>query len=152
VRIVVASDHAGFPLKQEIARRLTEAGHEVTDLGATSEERTDYPPFAAAAARAVVAGEGEVGVLCCGSGIGVAISANKVPGARAATARTEWDGEFARRHNHANLLCLGGRVTAADYAWVIVEAFLAASEEGGRHAERVAQITALEAGAVDAIG
>ena len=92
----------------------------------------------------MAAGEADLGVLCCGSGLGVAIAAGKVAGVRAVTARSEWDAELARRHNDANVVCLGERVTAPAYAWAIVERFLSTPFEGGRHADRVRQIAEIE--------
>ena len=144
MRIAVASDHAGFALKEALRRQLEEVGHVVDDRGTHSLERTDYPPFAADAGRRVAAGEADLGVLCCGSGLGVAIAAGKVAGVRAVTARSEWDAELARRHNDANVVCLGERVTAPAYAWAIVERFLSTPFEGGRHADRVRQIAEIE--------
>jgi ribose 5-phosphate isomerase B len=144
VRVAVASDHAGFELKQALAGRLEAAGHDVLDHGTDSTERCDYPGFAVAAASAVRDGLAARAVLCCGSGLGMAIAAGKLRGIRAITARSGWDAEMGRRHNDANVLCLGAHVTPADEAYELAELFLQTPFEGGRHAERVAQIAALD--------
>ena len=146
MRVVLASDHAGFALKQHLVQWLIAAGHDPIDLGTTSEEPVDYPPFCAAAARAVVRGDAECGVVLGGSGQGEQIAANKVVGARAALCHDEWMAEMARRHNDANVLAMGGRVVAAARAESILDTFLSTPFEGGRHARRVAQIEDLERG------
>ena len=146
MRVVLASDHAGFALKQHLVRWLIAAGHEAIDLGTTSEEPVDYPPFCAAAASAVVQGDAERGVVLGGSGQGEQIAANKVVGARAALCHDEWMAEMARRHNDANVLAMGGRVIAAERAESILQTFLSTPFDGGRHARRVAQIEDLERG------
>ena len=144
MRIAVASDHAGFRLKRLVADHLRSAGHEVEDLGTDSEEPVDYPPFCAAAARSVVTGSADMGVVVGGSGQGEAIAANKVRGARAALCHDETTARLARQHNDANVLSLGQRVVGDDLAIAIVDAFFAASFEGGRHLPRLAEITAIE--------
>ncbi len=140
MRIALASDHAGYGLKQELAARLAAQGHEVDDLGTHGTASVDYPEFGFAVARAVTSGAAERGVLVCGTGIGISIAANRVPGARAARCTSEFDARLARQHNDANILCLGARVTGPGLAEAIVDAFLAAGFEGGRHARRVAMI------------
>jgi ribose 5-phosphate isomerase B len=144
MRIAVASDHAGFRLKQLVADHLRAAGHEIEDLGTDSESPVDYPPFCAAAARSVVRGAADMGVVVGGSGQGEAIAANKVRGARAALCHDETTARLAREHNDANLLSLGQRVVGADLALAIVDAFFATAFEGGRHVARLAEITAIE--------
>jgi ribose 5-phosphate isomerase B len=145
VRVVVASDHAGFQLKGVVVRHLVSGRvHEVEDIGTFSTEPVDYPPICAAAARRVVAGGADVGIVIGGSGQGEAISANKVHGARAALCHDEYTARFARRHNDANLLSLGARVVAPELALAILEVFLSTGFDGGRHAERVAEIGAIE--------
>ena len=144
MKIVLASDHAGFALKQHLVRWLIDAGHEAIDLGTDSEEPVDYPPLCAAAARAVVRGDAEFGVVLGGSGQGEQIAANKVVGARAALCHDERMAEMARRHNDANILAMGGRVIAAERAELILQTFLVTPFDGGRHARRVAQIADLE--------
>jgi ribose 5-phosphate isomerase B len=144
VRITLASDHAGFRLKGFLVRHLGEQGHEVTDLGTDSEAPVDYPPFCAAAARAVVGGDADVGIVLGGSGQGEAMAANKVHGARAALCHDELTARLARRHNDANVLSLGGRLVTETVAALIVETFLTTPFEGGRHVPRLAQLRAIE--------
>jgi ribose 5-phosphate isomerase B len=144
VRITLASDHAGFRLKAFLVRHLGDQGHEVTDLGTDSEEPVDYPPFCAAAARAVVAGDADVGIVLGGSGQGEAIAANKVHGTRAALCHDELTARLARQHNDANVLSLGGRLLTETVATGIVEAFLTTPFEGGRHVPRLAQLRSIE--------
>lgn len=144
MRIAVGADHAGFELKEHVVRRLRELGHEVTDVGTTSQESVDYPVFAEPAARLVAGGDAERGVLVCGSGVGVSIVANKVAGVRAVNAHDPEEAELARQHNDANVLTLSGRRLATDEADGIVDAFLAADFEGGRHSRRVDLIRQVE--------
>lgn len=147
MRIALASDHAGFPLKDHLARSLAAAGHEVIDFGADSAESVDYPRFAEPAARAVAQGEADKGVLVCGSGNGVAIVANKVAGVRAVNAHDRDEAEMARRHNDANVVTLSGARLDPATADAIVATFLTTEFDGGRHARRVEQITAIESAA-----
>ena len=144
MKVVLASDHAGFALKQHLVHWLIGAGHEAIDLGTHSADPVDYPPLCAAAARAVVRGDAVLGVVLGGSGQGEQIAANKVAGARAALCHDEWMAEMARRHNDANILAMGGRVIAAERAELILQTFLITPFDGGRHARRVAQIADLE--------
>jgi len=144
MRIALASDHAGFPLKDHLAASLAAAGHELLDLGTDSTESVDYPRYAEPAARAVADGDADRGVLVCGSGNGVAIVANKIPGIRAVNAHDVGEAEMARRHNDANVVTLSGARLDADTADAIVAAFLQTDFDGGRHARRVDQIAALE--------
>jgi ribose 5-phosphate isomerase B len=146
MRIAAGFDHAGYPLKSTIVAALEEAGHEVVDCGTDSEESTDYPVHAARAAGMVSAGEAEMAMLACGSGTGVSIVANKLPGVRAVNARDPQEAEMARRHNDANVLALAGRGVSADQARAIIQSFLAAEFEGGRHQRRVDQIGRIEDG------
>ncbi len=145
MKIVVASDHAGFPLKQAVRAHLEGGGHEVIDLGTHSEVPVDYPAFCAACARAVVRGEAELGIVMGGSGQGEQLAANKVHGARAALCHDEYTARLARQHNNANVLSLGARVTAEALALVLVDTFLATPFEGGRHIPRIEEISAIEA-------
>lgn len=140
----MASDHAGFRLKTVVAGWLDEHGHEVIDLGTDSEEPVDYPSFCAAAARAVVAGDADRGVVIGGSGQGEAIAANKVRGARAALCHDEWTARLGRQHNNANVLSLGARLLADAYALVILEVFLTTDFDGGRHQARIDQLRGIE--------
>ena len=144
MRITVASDHAGFRLKQLVADHLRAAGHEIEDHGTDSESPVDYPPFCAAAARSVARGTADMGVVVGGSGQGEAIAANKVRGARAALCHDETTARLARQHNDANLLSLGQRIVGTDLALAIVDTFFATAFEGGRHVPRLAEITAIE--------
>lgn len=144
MRIALASDHAGFTLKDHLAASLAAAGHDVIDLGTESTESVDYPRFAAPAARMVADGEVDRGVLVCGSGNGVAIVANKVAGVRAVNAHDADEAEMARRHNDANVVTLSGQRLDPEQADAIVQTFLTTEFDGGRHARRVDQIAALE--------
>jgi ribose 5-phosphate isomerase B len=144
MRIAVGSDHAGFHLKEHVASALKEAGHDVVDVGTTSPDSVDYPTFARDAAALVASGEAERGVIACGSGVGVAIVANKVGGIRAVNAHDPQEAEMSRRHNDANVVTLSGARLAPDQADAIVQTFLGTEFEGGRHARRVDQIGELE--------
>jgi len=144
MRIALASDHAGFQLKDHLAASLAAAGHDVLDLGTDSAESVDYPRYAEPAARAVADGQADKGVIVCGSGNGVAIVANKVAGVRAVNAHDADEAEMARRHNDANVVTLSGARLDATSADAIVATFLATDFDGGRHARRVDQITAIE--------
>jgi ribose 5-phosphate isomerase B len=144
-RITIASDHAGYRLKQVVVAHLKGAGHDVDDIGTHSEEPVDYPPICATAGRAVVAGRADFAIVLGGSGQGETLSANKVRGVRAALCHDEYTARLARQHNDANVLGLGGRILGDDLAVAIVDEFLASGFEGGRHARRVAQIAEIEA-------
>ena len=146
MKIAVGSDHAGFALKEQVRPLLESAGHEVVDVGTDSEESTDYPRYASQAARMVADGDADRAVLCCGSGVGVSIVANKVDGVRAVNAHDPDEAEMSRRHNDANVLALAGRRLPEADAATIVEAFLGTDFEGGRHQRRVGQIAAVERG------
>jgi ribose 5-phosphate isomerase B len=147
MRIAIGSDHAGFHLKEHVKAELRAAGHDVTDVGTASAESVDYPAFAEHAARLVADGDVERAVLACGSGVGVAIVANKVGGIRAVNAHDASEAEMARRHNDANVVTLSGARLAPDTASAIVDRFLRTTFEGGRHARRVGQIAALDGSA-----
>ena len=146
MKIAVGSDHAGFALKEQVRPLLESAGHEVVDVGTDSEESTDYPRYASQAARMVADGDADRAVLCCGSGVGVSIVANKIDGVRAVNAHDPDEAETSRRHNDANVLALAGRRLEEGDAAQIVERFLGTDFEGGRHERRVDQITAVERG------
>ncbi len=143
-RIVFGSDHAGLALRAEAVRVAREAGLEVVDLGPAAGESVDYPDFAERVARAVAGGEARLGVLVCGTGIGMSIAANKVKGVRAAHCTTEYEARMARAHNDANVLCIGERVVGLGLGGAIVAAFLSQPFEGGRHQRRVDKISALD--------
>lgn len=146
MRIALGADHAGFALKEELKVFLQAEGHEVQDHGTHSEEPVDYPPFCAAAARAVAAGEADRAVLVGGSGQGEQIAANKVAGIRAALCHDLYLARLSREHNDANVLTMGGRVVAPAYAKEILRVWLATPFEGGRHVPRIEQIAAIERG------
>ena len=141
MKIAAGADHGGFALKQAVVRRLRSQGHEVVDVGTDSEEvSVDYPDFGHKVATMVAGGEAERGILCCGTGLGICMTANRHAGVRAADCFTPHLAEMARRHNDANVLCMGGRILSEDEAWAITEVFLATPFEGGRHERRVAHI------------
>ena len=144
VRIVVAADHAGFRLKGRVLEHLRAAGLEVTDQGTFSDEAVDYPWLCATAARAVVSGGADRAIVIGGSGQGEAIAANKVRGARAALCHDETTARLARFHNDANVLSLGARIVGDEVALAIVDVFLETGFEGGRHVQRLAEVTAIE--------
>lgn len=144
MKISIASDHAGFALKSHLAATLAAAGHDVVDLGTDGPDSVDYPQYAEPAAELVGSGAVDRGVLVCGSGNGVAIVANKVHGVRAVNAHDVEEAEMCRRHNDANVVTLSGARLTPDAADAIVAAFLATDFDGGRHARRVNQITAME--------
>lgn len=144
MRIAVASDHAGFPLKEALKAYLIELGHEVVDFGAHSAEPTDYPDWIAPAARAVAAGEFQRGVFCCGTGLGAMLTANKVRGIRAVVCHECASARLSREHNDANVLCLGGRIVGVELAKDVVRVWLETPFLGGRHARRVEKVMRLE--------
>ncbi len=144
MRIAIGSDHAGFRLKEIIKKRFSNPGREFTDFGANTPEPVDYPDIAGAVAEAVSRGNYDQGILICGTGIGMAIAANKVPGIRAALCHDIFTAKAAREHNDANILTLGERVLQSEIACDIVEAWLEGHFAGGRHAGRLAKIRQLE--------
>ena len=144
MKIVIASDHAGFDLKTEIKKRLAREGYQVLDVGTNSKKSVDYPKFGLAGAEAVAGKKADVGILFCGSGLGMAIMANKVRGIRAVTCNDLFSARLARSHNNANILCLGGKILGLELAWEIVLTFLETSFAGGRHLRRINEIKRLE--------
>ena len=144
MRIAIACDHGGFALKQLVIAHLVDGRHTVDDLGTYSEEPVDYPRFCAAAARAVVNGDADTGIVIGGSGQGEQIAANKVRGARAALCHDETTARLAREHNDANVLSLGGRLLGDTLALAIVDVFLTTEWQRGRHAARVEQLREIE--------
>ena len=137
MRIAIGSDHGGFELKEIIVEYLKEKGYEVTDYGIKENERVDYPDYAKIVADAVVEKKEDLGILICGTGLGMSIAANKIKGIRAACVSETFSAKMARQHNDANILCFGGRVVGDEVAKTIVDAFLEAEFEGGRHCGRV---------------
>ncbi|MEK7701483.1 MAG: ribose 5-phosphate isomerase B [candidate division NC10 bacterium] len=148
--IALGADHAGFPLKEDLKAWLIGRGYDVVDCGTQSTESVDYPDYAAAVAGTVTAGKAGRGVLVCGTGIGMAMAANKVPGIRAAACTDAYTARLSREHNDANVLALGARITACDAAVEILQAWLAAEFAGGRHVRRVDKLAAIERGTPDA--
>jgi len=146
MKIAIGSDHAGFLLKERLRSWLEEHSYEVLDLGTYSEDRVDYPYYGAEVGRAVADGEAEFGVAVCGSGQGVCIAANKVPGVRAGVIRANDDAEMTRRHNNANVACFGERFTDPDVAIAALDIFLTTPFDGGRHVARVEQLAELDEG------
>ena len=144
MKIAIGSDHAGLDLKPEVSAALSALGHALEDVGAFDKTSVDYPDYAAKVARAVQAGKADLGVLICGTGIGMSIVANKFRGIRAALCTCEFEARMARAHNDANVLCLGARVVGPGLARAVAEAFVAATFEGGRHVKRVKKITDAE--------
>lgn len=140
MKLLVGSDHAGLPLKTQLVAFLAARGVEVEDVGTHDAASVDYPDYAHRVARGVVAGEAQLGLLVCGSGVGVSIAANRLPGVRAVVCSEPYSAAMARRHNDANVLCLGARVVGVGLGESILTAFLESEFEGGRHAERVAKI------------
>ena len=138
--IAVGSDHAGFQLKSHVTSFLEEQGIDFVDYGTYDKNRVDYPDYAAKVARAVASGKHELGIVICGTGIGVSIAANKFRGIRAALCCSVYMARMARRHNDANILAMGGRTTPPELAIKMVRAFLETEFEGGRHAVRVEKI------------
>jgi ribose 5-phosphate isomerase B len=143
-RIAIGADHAGYHAKEVIKRYLLEQGYPVEDLGTWSDESVDYPDYAKKVAERVARGEDQLGVLVCGTGIGMAIAANKVEGIRAAVAHDAMTARVAREHNDANVLTVGGRVVNDAQAVEIAKEFLNARFAGGRHQRRIDEITAMD--------
>ena len=140
MKVAFGCDHAGFVLKEAVVAHLKEMGHEVVDFGCYTPERVDYPTQGEKAARAVASGECELGVLICGTGIGISLAANRVHGIRAAVCSEPYSAEMTRRHNDANMIAFGARVVGEGTACAILDAFFGAQFEGGRHAQRVAML------------
>ncbi len=144
MRIAIAADHAGFALKEQLLRRLTDEGHEVIDYGTGSSDSCDYPDYAQHVAREVGEGRSDRGILVCSTGIGMAMAANKISGVRAAPAQSEDEVRLTREHNDANVLTIGARYLDERKASELIKIFLNTEFSGGRHARRVAKIGALE--------
>ena len=143
-RIAIGSDHGGFDLKEIIKTHLTGQGAEVTDCGTNSTASCDYPAFAQKVAQQVKDGRADIGILVCGTGIGMSIAANKIPGIRAAAVTDCFSAAATRKHNNANILCLGQRVLGSGLACLIVDTFLREDFDGGRHQKRLDMITQME--------
>ena len=146
MKIAVASDHGGYELKEEIVKYLKEKGYDFIDFGCFSPESVDYPVMAAKACRAIQKGECDRGIICCGTGLGISMAANKFKGIRAAACSDYYSAKYTRLHNEANILSLGGRVLGPGLVIEMVEVFLNTEYLGGRHQRRVDMITAIENG------
>lgn len=144
MKVAVGCDHGGFVLKDAVISTLEELGAQVVDFGTYSTESVDYPVYGKKVADAVASGECDLGVVMCGTGIGISIAANKVKGIRAAVVTNEFMAEMTRRHNNANVIALGGRVITPEEAKVLVKAWYTAQFEGGRHQNRIDMITEIE--------
>lgn len=143
-KLVLASDHAGFYLKNALVKLFTEAGYDVIDAGTDSADSCDYPVYAEKLCNILLNKEADLGILCCGTGIGMSMAANKVKGIRAACCSDIFSTKFTRLHNDANVLCLGARVVGEGLAWELAETFVNTEFEGGKHARRVNMITDIE--------
>lgn len=142
MKVALGADHAGFALKEEVRRVLEAAGHAVHDFGTTSTDSVDYPDYAQVVGEAVRSGAAERGILVCGTGIGMAIAANRLPGVRAASCSDTYSARMARAHNDANVLAFGARVVGSGLALELVRVFLETAFEGGRHERRVRKMDA----------
>jgi ribose 5-phosphate isomerase B len=144
MKLAIGSDHGGFHLKEAVVARLKAQGHEVMDLGCADEQSVDYPDYGLAVAEAVAAGEAERGIAICGTGLGICISVNKVPGIRGTLCTDSTMARLSRQHNNSNMLVLGGRIVGETLALDIVDTWLTTPFEGGRHQKRLDKITAIE--------
>lgn len=151
MKIAVGADHGGFALKEHLREALRRDGHDIVDFGTNAPEPVDYPDYAAAVARSVARGDAALGILVCGTGVGMSIAANKVPGIRAALGVDAEQVRLTRTHNDANVLTLGGRFIDPDTADRLVQIFLETAFDGGRHGVRVAKIAELEQHAAGAV-
>lgn len=142
--LAIGSDHGGFELKNHVMKHLDELGIEYKDYGCYDENSVDYPDIAKAVGEAVANGECEKGILICGTGIGISIAANKIKGIRAALCSDVYSAKMTKEHNNANIICMGGRVIGRELAFMIVDTWLGAEFQGGRHQARIDKIHALE--------
>ncbi|MBQ3428477.1 MAG: ribose 5-phosphate isomerase B [Mogibacterium sp.] len=140
MKLVVGSDHAAYELKEAIKAKLISEGHEVIDVGCDSTESVDYPKYGHAVGRAVASGEAERGIAVCGSGIGISIACNKVPGIRAALCTSVEMAEMCRRHNNANVVCMGARMISQELAFQIIDTWMTTDFEAGKHLRRINEI------------
>jgi len=152
MRVVLGADHGGYELKEAIRTHLETQGLEVLDLGTNSTDSVDYPKYGFAVGNAILKGEADLGIACCGTGLGISIAANKIAGIRAVVCTETFSARMAREHNNANVLTLGGRVTGVGLALDIVDIFLKTEFAGGRHARRVNLISAIECGGNPEVG
>ena len=140
----IGSDHGGYELKEKVKKYLKDKGYEFFDFGTHDKQSCDYPKFALDVAESVACGKYKAGILICGTGIGISIAANKVPGIRAALCDNQFEAKYTRLHNDANILCMGGRVLGEGVACEIADTFLTTEFEGGRHKRRIDMITEIE--------
>ncbi len=146
MKIAIGNDHVALEMKNHIAKYLQDKGHEIVNFGTDSSERCDYPIYGKKVADAVAGGECDIGILICGTGIGISLAANKVKGIRAAVCSDPYSARLTRQHNNANIIAFGARVVGTATAEMIVDEFLAAEYEGGRHQNRIDMISAIERG------
>ena len=144
MKIALGCDHAAYELKEAIKKKLTAEGNEVLDMGCDSTESVDYPKYGHAVGRAVAAGDAERGIAVCGSGIGISIACNKVPGVRAALCTSVEMAEMCRRHNNANVVCMGARMISQELAFDIIDKWMVTEFEGGKHERRINEIEDLD--------
>ena len=144
MKIVVGCDHAAYELKEAIKEKLINEGHDVIDVGCDSTESVDYPKYGHAVGRTVASGEAERGIAVCGSGIGISIACNKVPGIRAALCTSVEMAEMCRRHNNANVVCMGARMISRELAFDIIDKWMTTDFEGGKHLRRINEIEDLD--------
>lgn len=144
MKIAIGCDHGGLHHKKAIMKYLTEKGYLIQDFGTDSAQSVDYPDIAVPVARSVASGENTLGILICGTGIGMSLTANKIKGIRAAACSDHYSVKYTRMHNNANILCIGGRVIGVGTALELVKLFVETKFEGGRHQQRIDKITALE--------
>ena len=144
MKLAIGSDHGGHTLRLAVINSLKKSGHHVFDCGPQNEDSVDYPDYALAVGKLVVSGKAELGILMCTTGIGISIAANKIKGIRAALVHNEDGAEFSRRHNNANIICLGGKYDTPYMASKMINLFINSTFEGERHERRVNKITALE--------
>ena len=144
MKIAIGCDHAGYELKEAVKNKLIAEGHELIDVGTNSAESVDYPIYGHAVGRAVASGEAERGVAICGSGIGISIACNKVPGVRAALCTSAEMAEMCRRHNNANVICMGARMISQELAFEMVDIWMQTEFEGGKHLRRIDMLDNIE--------
>ncbi len=149
MKIAIGNDHVAVEMKNHITKYLEAKGYEIVNFGTDSSDRTDYPIYGKRVADAVVSGECELGILICGTGIGISLAANKVDGIRAAVCSDPYSARLTRQHNNANIIAFGARVVGEATAEMIVDEFLSAEYEGGRHQARIDMICAIEKGEFD---
>lgn len=144
MKIVMGSDHAGYELKEAVKAKLEGEGYEIIDVGTYSTESVDYPKYGHAVGKAVASGEADRGIAICGTGIGISIACNKVPGVRAGLVTSVWQAEMTKAHNDANVLCMGGRVSDQQTAFDMVDAWLSTEFMGDKHLRRINELEDLD--------